>query len=82
VGDELFGGRSLRQGDWKLVDLGDGSPWRLFDVAADPGETTDLSHREPARKAQLVAAWDAYARQVGVVLPDPRQTIVDRPVRR
>lgn len=82
VGDELFGGRSLRQGDWKLVDLGDGSAWRLFDVAADPGETTDLSDREPARKAQLVAAWDAYARQVGVVLPDPRQTIVDRPVRR
>lgn len=81
VGDELFGGRSLRQGDWKLVDIGDGT-WRLFDLAADPGEVNDLSSSEPARKARLLAAWDAYAGQVGVVMPDPRQTIVDRPARR
>lgn len=81
VGDELFGGRSLRQGDWKLVDLGDGE-WRLFDLATDPGETNDLSGKEPQRRKQLIAAWDAYARQVGVVLPDPLQTIVDRPARR
>jgi arylsulfatase A-like enzyme len=81
VGDELFGGRSLRQGNWKLVDLGDGV-WRLFDIAADPGEVTDLSDKDPARKARLIAAWDTYAGQVGVVMPDPRQTIVDRPARR
>ncbi|MFC0205764.1 arylsulfatase [Novosphingobium soli] len=81
VGEELFGGRSLRQGNWKITDAGDGT-WRLFDVAADPGELHDLSPGEPARKAQLVAAWEAYARQVGVVLPKPRQAIIDRPVRR
>jgi arylsulfatase A-like enzyme len=81
VGEELFGGRSLRQGDWKIVDNGDGN-WQLFDLAADPGEIIDLSAREPARKARLIAAWDAYARQVGVVLPEPRQAIIDRPIRR
>ncbi|MCW1429675.1 arylsulfatase [Novosphingobium sp. JCM 18896] len=81
IGDELFGGRGLRQGDWKIVDNGDGQ-WHLFDVAADPGETKDLSAAEPARKAALVAAWDAYAKQVGVVLPEGHQAIIDRPIRR
>jgi arylsulfatase len=70
IGSELFGSRSLRQGDWKIVDIGD-KRWRLFDVASDPGETRDLSEQEPARKAALLKAWDAYAKSVGVVLPDP-----------
>ncbi|HEX7884040.1 MAG TPA: arylsulfatase, partial [Afipia sp.] len=81
VGEELFGGRALRQGDWKIVDIGDGN-WRLFDVAADPGETKDLSAAEPARKARLAKAWDDYAAKVGVILPQPKQAIIDRPIRR
>lgn len=70
VGDELFGSRSVRRGDWKITDISDGR-WRLYDVASDPGETQDLSAREPKRKAALVKAWDDYARRVGVVLPEP-----------
>jgi arylsulfatase len=81
VGGELFGGRALRQGDWKITDIGDGR-WRLFNIAADPGETQDLSRREPARLAQLERAWNDYAAQVGVVLPQPRQAIIDRLNRR
>ena len=70
VGEELFGSRALRQGDWKITDIGD-NRWRLFDIAVDPGETHDLSETEPARKAALLKAWDAYARDVHVVVPDP-----------
>ncbi|MEJ5975545.1 arylsulfatase [Novosphingobium sp. PS1R-30] len=70
VGSELFGSRSLRRGDWKITDIGDGI-WHLFDLARDPGETRDLAAAEPARKAALIAEWDRYARDVGVVLPDP-----------
>jgi arylsulfatase len=81
VGEELFGSRSLRQGDWKVTDIGDGS-WRLFNVASDPGETRDLSSIEPARKVALVKAWENYAKQVGVVMPKPRATIIDRPIKR
>lgn len=69
VGAELFGSRAWRQGDWKLTDIGDGV-WRLFNIARDPGETRDLSALDPDRKAALVAAWDDYARRVGVILPD------------
>ena len=81
VGGELFGGRALRQGDWKITDIGDGR-WRLFNITSDPGETQDLSRREPARLAELERAWNDYAAQVGVVLPQPRQAILDRPNRR
>lgn len=68
-GAELFGSKAWRQGDWKLTDIGDGQ-WRLFDIARDPGETRDLSLAEPARRDELIAAWDRYAREVGVVAPD------------
>ena len=68
IGAELFGSRAYRQGDWKLTDIGDGD-WRLFNIARDPGETRDLSQIEPERKAALAAAWDDYARRVGVIVP-------------
>lgn len=70
VGTELFGSRSLRRGDWKITDISDGT-WCLFNVARDPGETQDLSTREPGRRAALIEAWNVYARDVGVVMPDP-----------
>ena len=68
VGGELFGQRALRQGDWKVVDPGDGK-WRLFDIGKDPGEVQDLSGAEPARTQAMITLWQAYADEVGVVTP-------------
>lgn len=68
-GWELFGSRALRQGDWKITDVGDGT-WRLFDLATDAGETHDLSLDEPERAASLIGAWNDYAASVGVVMPE------------
>ncbi|WP_253183210.1 arylsulfatase [Sphingobium phenoxybenzoativorans] len=70
-GTELFGSRALRQGDWKITDIGDGK-WRLFNIAEDPGETNDLSLEQPDRRKDLIAAWDVYAKDVGVIIPDQR----------
>lgn len=70
IGTELHGTRALRQGDWKVTDIGDGK-WGLFNIATDPGETTDLSNADPDRKTRLIKAWDDYAKEVGVVLPQP-----------
>jgi arylsulfatase A-like enzyme len=70
VGTELFGSRALRQGDWKITDISD-AKWHLFNIARDPGETSDLSAEEPARKEAMIRAWNDYARDVGVVMPDP-----------
>ena len=47
--------QAVRQGQWKLVRYGLTSPPALFDIAADPGETTDLAAREPAVAAALAA---------------------------
>lgn len=68
-GWELFGHRALRQADWKIVSLSN-HPWELFNLLDDPGETRDLSAAHPERLRQLVASWDEYARDVGLVMPD------------
>jgi len=67
VSAELHCGRSIRRGDWKLLDNGD-AQWRLFNIARDPGEAQDLAATEPARTAVLIREWQQYAAEVGVVL--------------
>jgi arylsulfatase A-like enzyme len=78
---ELAYGRAVRKGEWKAVylppaarSIADDIPtsrWLLFNVASDPAESNDLSAREPQKLRELVDAWDAYARDTGVVLsPD------------
>lgn len=51
--------RAVRSGNWKL--LVDADQLLLFDLAADPGEHTDLAARHPdvvARLRRLVAEWE------------------------
>lgn len=71
---EVSGNSALYLGDYKITrsvpPVGDGQ-WRLYNLARDPGETTDLSASEPAVKARLLAEYDAYAARVGVLpMPD------------
>ena len=70
---EVSGNSALYLGDYKITrsvpPVGDGQ-WRLYNLARDPGETTDLSASEPEVKARLLAAYDAYAQRTGV-LPMP-----------
>lgn len=68
LGTELFGSRALRQGEWKITDIGDGR-WHLFNLASDPGETRDLAATNPAKLAELARLWDAYAKANNVVIP-------------
>jgi lipoteichoic acid synthase len=49
----------LRQGDWKCI-VEDGAA-RLFDLAADPGETVDVAAREPERAARCVRHLEAWS---------------------
>ena len=50
---------AMREGDWKLMSMGDGAP-QLFNLRADIGELRDLAAAEPARAASMKAAWDAW----------------------
>jgi arylsulfatase len=71
---EHGGQRAVFRGNWKALwmrapnGIGD---WQLFDLAADPGETTDLAAANPDVVAELAAAYDAHAAAVGVIAPAP-----------
>ncbi|NIJ42030.1 arylsulfatase/uncharacterized sulfatase [Parvibaculum indicum] len=49
-----------------LPPMGDGK-WRLYDIEADPGETTDLSAAQPGIKQKLLMAYEAYAEEMGIL---------------
>jgi arylsulfatase A-like enzyme len=58
---------AVRKGDWKLVkydtaaDGGKGvSPVRLYNLADDIGEKTDLSARQPDKVKELQSLWDKW----------------------
>ncbi len=72
IGEELFGNRCIRQGDWKLVNLikgaGGSGKWELYNLKADPGETTDLSAANPEKAKELRGYWDVYEKETGVLL--------------
>jgi hypothetical protein len=45
---------------------GDGV-WHLYDIRNDPGETTPLEAEQPERLAEMVALYQAYAEEKGIV---------------
>ncbi len=78
---ELHGQRALKRGDWKIVweqrpinlswdyehpDYWE--TWRLFNMADDPTEQHDLASEHPGLLAELVALWDAWAEENGIML--------------
>ena len=69
---EMFGMRAVRQGDYKLlwmVEPFGPDRWQLFNLATDPGETTDLSDDMPGLRDDLIEIWNGYAEETGVILP-------------
>jgi arylsulfatase len=63
MGLELAGRAYFRKGNWKIVNVE--GPYRestlqLFDVASDPGETTNLADRFPEKFSELMAGWRQF----------------------
>tara|TARA_B100000586_G_scaffold245298_1_gene200711 strand:- start:128 stop:568 length:441 start_codon:yes stop_codon:yes gene_type:complete len=73
VAAETYGRRMAQQGDWKILlqepPLGTGD-WQLYNLGQDLGEQEDLSEEFPEVRTELITAWEAYAREVGVILPE------------
>ncbi len=73
IGYELHGMRGYIKDEWKIVNLpipfGTGD-WELFNLAEDPSESNDLSEPFPEKRNELIAAWEEYSKNVGVVF-DP-----------
>lgn len=56
---------AVREGDWKLVEQYEDGSLELYNLAKDPGETTDLAAAEPSRVAALRGKLEAWRREVG-----------------
>ncbi|TPX13779.1 uncharacterized protein E0L32_005723 [Thyridium curvatum] len=75
IGWELFARGALRKGDWKIVHfaksdggVGEGDEgWELFNVVEDPGETKDLARANPEKLRELMAHWEEYVTECGIV---------------
>jgi arylsulfatase len=70
-GWELFGYRSVRQGDWKIV-WDQALPaaqrrWQLYNIATDFEEQHDLAQANPAQLAIMQKAWASYEQRNGVI---------------
>jgi len=79
---------AIRRGDWKLVRYDravdepettsnplSGPPVtadRLYNLAADPGEQTDLAARHPEKVAELLKAWQAWNAELAEPLWGPK----------
>ncbi len=70
VGYELFGLRAFFDGDWKILwmppPFGPGE-WELFDLRRDPAEMNDLSGDYPDKLAEMIALWERYKEDNGVL---------------
>ncbi len=56
---------AVREGDWKLIEHYEDGHVELFNLARDPGETTDLAAQEAGRAAALKAKLAAWRKAVG-----------------
>lgn len=52
--------QAARRGKWKAVRYGQEGPVELYDIIADPGETTDLSERHPHLHKEFVELFEKH----------------------
>ena len=66
---EVSGNAALYRGQWKITrntpPRGD-SQWRLYNLAVDPGETTDVAAENPQLFQDMLAEYQSYSDEVGV----------------
>lgn len=63
---EHEGNRAIRKGKWKMVKDMEDPAWELYDLSKDPSETHDLAAAYPAFVKELDAAYEQWAKRVGV----------------
>lgn len=72
-GWEFLGRRAIRKGKWKLLLLNDPwgkGRWELYNLETDPAESKDLAAAMPDKVSELVAEWERYVTDKGVLLSD------------
>jgi len=62
---------AVRDGDWKLIEWYEDGALELYNLAQDPGETTNLATKEPARAKTLQQELHAWRTTVKATMPTP-----------
>jgi len=57
--------RAVREGRYKLLKTNPKTPWKLFDLENDLGETTDLRSRHPHVASRLQHDFESWSARVG-----------------
>ncbi len=63
--------RASRWKQWRIVTFGAQQNWRLYDIEADPGETTDLAAKHPG----ILQEMDKRYRRWHGRLPEPARPV-------
>jgi arylsulfatase A-like enzyme len=66
---------AIRAGNWRLVHFYEDDRDELYDLAADPGETTDVATERPEKTADLRRRLDTWLADVGGQLPTPNPDV-------
>ena len=62
-------GAAIQAGGWKLIRWYEDDSMELYNLAGDPGETTNLARRQPAKAKELRAKLDDWLREMRVSMP-------------
>jgi arylsulfatase A-like enzyme len=54
------GSQIARWKQWRIVKFLDEADWRLYDIVADPGETTDLAKQHPDVTKAVAGKYEAW----------------------
>lgn len=71
TGWEVWGRAALRKGNWKLLWVEEpfgNSQWALYDLTTDLAEQHDLAAEKPEIVADLMAEWEKYVEENGLIL--------------
>ncbi len=71
-------GSALRKGDWKIVVHYEDNRTELFNLADDPGETTNLAGQNPTKVAELKKILDAKLADSGAKFPEMNPDYIPR----
>ncbi len=69
---EHEGNAAVRAGDEKLVRVGAGGKWELYDLSKDRTELNDLAADHPDKATKLQMQFEAWAREANVI-PRPER---------
>jgi len=70
---------ALRDGPWKLMEFFEDGHLELYNLDADPGETTNLALKKPEKAAALRQQLERWQTSVGAKLPEPNPAYTRKP---